>query len=198
MDSSYTKLAVLQFFVMIYLTCHWTACLWRLVVNFELDEPPGDDDVAAAAAALACDDAAADGDDAAACGENGGAGLLIEGTIETSEGTWIYTHLVEAEAVGDSPKVRGRRTTAVFKSIRNNNPTTNDRRFQVNFKQQPNGERPPFSSQFETTTQMVTKLLRQHLLSPMNVDRLNPSSERFVRAECIQRDSNHRASGSYG
>ena len=123
MDSSYTKLAVLQFFVMIYLTCHWTACLWRLVVNFELDEPPGDDDVAAAAAALACDDAAADGDDAAACGENGGAGLLIEGTIETSEGTWIYTHLVEAEAVGDSPEVRGRRTTAVFKTIRNNNPT---------------------------------------------------------------------------
>ena len=34
---SYTKLAVLKFFGMIYVTCHWTACLWRLVVNFELD-----------------------------------------------------------------------------------------------------------------------------------------------------------------
>jgi hypothetical protein len=115
MDSSYTKLAVLQFFVMIYLTCHWTACLWRLVVNFELDEPSDArrDAVAAAAAALACDDAYADGGDddavAAACAEGSvhrsPYDLSVAGTIETSEGTWIYTHLAEAEMLGDPPKV---------------------------------------------------------------------------------------------
>ena len=39
LGGSYTTRAVIQFTVMIWMTTHWTACVWRLVVNFEVDEP---------------------------------------------------------------------------------------------------------------------------------------------------------------